>query len=219
MSLLDFARGPALYWSLIIMVAGILLRLAGALLLRRSKPLSKPRSERTVRAGLRTVLTRFWLHEPLGKRVMLQQVTGYVLHIGLFVLILLYVPHIEFIRGLTGLNWYGLPNNLIHIASAVTIVMMIYLLIRRLKNPVLRRISGPDDYISWLVTFLPLLTGVMAYGHIGLGLRYETVLALHILTVCVLFVWIPFGKLMHMFTFIPSRAQQGAKFERRGVTV
>ena len=215
MSLLDFARGPALYWSLIIMVAGIMLRLVGALFLRHSKPLSKPRSERTIRAGLRTMITRNWLPATLGNRVMLQQVTGYVLHIGLFIVILLYVPHIEFIRGLTGLDWPGLPNNIIHIASAVTLAVMLYLLIRRLTNPVLRTISDADDYVSWLVTFLPLLTGILAYGH--LLLRYETMLALHLLSVELLIVWFPFGKLTHALLVFPGRFINGAAFERRGV--
>ena len=215
MTLLDFARGPALYWSLIIMVAGILLRLVGALLLARGKALSKPRSTHTFWGGMRTVVTRSWLPSTLGTRVMVQQITGYVLHIGLFIVILLYIPHIEFIRGLTGLHWPGVPNVVISIAGGVTIAVMIFLLFRRMSNPVLRKISTADDYISWLVTFLPLVTGMMAFAHVGL--RYETMLAVHILTVELLFIWIPFGKLMHMFTFIPSRAQLGAWFERRGV--
>jgi len=215
MSLLDFARGPALQWSLTIMIGGILFRLVGALLLARTRPLSKPRSNAVVWGGLRTVITRNWLPAVLGKKVMLQQITGYLLHIGLFVTILLYTPHIQFIRGLTGLSWPGVPNLVITVASAVTVATMIFLLFRRLSHPVLRRISGPDDYLCWLVTFLPLLTGVLAFSHIGL--RYETMLAVHILTVELLFIYLPFGKLMHMFTFIPTRAQLGAFFERRGV--
>ncbi|MFM1891378.1 MAG: hypothetical protein RLZ44_455, partial [Pseudomonadota bacterium] len=186
MSLLDFARGPALHWSLIIMVAGILLRLIGVLLLRRTKVLSKPRSERTIWGGLRTVLRRSWLPATLGKRVMVQQVTGYVLHIGLFIVILLFVPHIAFIKGLTGLSWPGVPNEVITATGAITIAVMVFLLIRRMTDPVLRTISNPDDYVSWLVTFLPLVTGLMAFAH--LGLRYETMLALHILSVELLFV-------------------------------
>jgi nitrate reductase gamma subunit len=217
MSLLDFARGPGLYWSLLIMVGGILLRLTGALLLHRVRPLSKPRSTHTLWAGVRTVFTRSWLAPAFQQRAMVQLVTGYVMHIGLFVVLLLFIPHIEFIEGLTGLSWPGLPNDLITLAAAITLAVMLFLLIQRLTHPVLRLISTPDDYLSWLVTFLPLVTGVMVYGH--LWFRYETLLALHILSVELLFIWLPFGKLMHLFTFIPSRAQEGVKFERRGVRV
>ena len=79
----------------------------------------------------------------------------------------------------------------------------------------LKTISNADDYISWFVTLLPLVTGVMAFAH--WGPRYETMLAIHLLSVALLMIWIPFGKLMHMLMFIPSRAQLGVKFERRGV--
>ena len=43
MSLLDFARGPGLQWSLVIFVVGVLWRLLGVLLLRTRKDLSEPR--------------------------------------------------------------------------------------------------------------------------------------------------------------------------------
>ncbi|MEN8176610.1 MAG: nitrate reductase [Pseudomonadota bacterium] len=215
MTLLDFARGPALQWALIIMIVGILWRLLGALLLMRTKVLSKPRSNALTVAGLRTVFRRSWLYGGLEKVSRFQLVTGYILHVGLFIVILLFVPHIEFFRGLIGFSWPGLPNDVITISAALTVAVLIALLVRRLTHPVLKVISNADDYISWLVTTLPLVTGIMAFAH--WGLRYETMLALHLLSVALLMIWIPFGKLMHMLLFIPSRAQLGAKFERRGV--
>jgi len=215
MTLLDFARGPALQWALIIMVAGVLWRLLGALFLMRNKVLSKPRSDAFATAALRTVVKRSWIGGELGKVSRYQQATGYVFHIGLFIVILLFVPHIEFIRGITGVSWPGLPNDVVTVSAALTIAVLVALLIRRLTHPVLKAISNVDDYISWLVTTLPLVTGVMAFAH--WGPRYETMLAIHLLSVAVLMIWIPFGKLMHMLLFIPSRAQLGVKFERRGV--
>ena len=43
MTLLDFARGPALQWSLIILVTGIIWRVVGALLISSRKDLSVAR--------------------------------------------------------------------------------------------------------------------------------------------------------------------------------
>ncbi len=215
MTLLDFARGPALQWALIIMIAGILWRLLGVLFLLTKKPLSKSRSASPFMGGVRTVFSRMYVGQELGKASRFQQVTGYVMHIGLFVVILLFVPHIEYIKGITGLSWPGLPNNIVTVSAALTIAVMVALLVRRLTHPVLKTISGIDDYISWFVTMLPLVTGVMAFAH--WGPRYETMLALHLLSVALLMVWVPFGKLMHMVLFVPSRYQLGVKFERRGV--
>ena len=46
---------------------------------------------------------------------------------------------------------------------------------------------------------------------------YPGPLAIHLLSVELLLVWFPFGKLMHAILFIPGRAQLGMLNERRGV--
>ncbi len=43
MSLLEFARGPALEWSVFVFVVGVLWRLLSVLLLRGKRDLSEPR--------------------------------------------------------------------------------------------------------------------------------------------------------------------------------
>jgi nitrate reductase gamma subunit len=64
------------------------------------------------------------------------------------------------------------------------------------------------------VTFLPVLTGIVATTH--LGARYETLLALHILSVALLLIYLPFGKLMHFFLVFVTRSQTGAHLNHRG---
>ena len=59
----------------------------------------------------------------------------------------------------------------------------------------LRLISTGNDYFTWLITTLPVLTGLLAVSH--LGARYETLLAIHLLSIAALLIWFPFGKLMH----------------------
>ena len=46
--------------------------------------------------------------------------------------------------------------------------------------------------------------------------RYETLLGLHILSVCLLLVYIPFGKIMHFFLVFVTRSQTGAHLNHRG---
>lgn len=215
MNLLDFARGPGLQWSLIILVVGLLLRLTGAVLLARDKDFSRPREAGATAGGVRAVFTRFWPHRPFVRNTLFHLVAGYVLHIGLFVVVFLYAPHIAFIESLTGLNWSGLPNNLVLFAGALTAAALVAFLVRRALHPVMRSLSGFDDYLSNLITLAPLVTGMMAYAHFG-G-RYEDLLAIHLLSVELLFVWIPFSKLAHVITFIPARYQLGAWLGRRGV--
>ncbi len=215
MSLLDFARGPALHWSLIIFMAGIFWRLTGALLIPQRIKLSAPRRTDTWLAGLRAIETRSWPLEEFHKIIRFQHYSGYLWHISFFVVLFFFQPHILFFKSLTGLSWPGLPNNIILISGVIAAGTLLVLLARRLAHPVLRKISNADDYISWLVTILPLITGLIAFAHVG-G-RYETMLALHILSVEVLLLWFPFGKLMHAVLVFPSRFQTGASFGRRGI--
>lgn len=217
MTLLDFARGPALEWSLIILVAGTVLRVVGTLLLRHNKDLSKPKVASTTGGAIRTIFNRMWPRPHFTQQISFPLMMAYIMHIGLFVVVFLFAPHITFIKDLTGLSWGNLPSGVIYFAGAATVASMIALLIRRLTNPVLKMISSFGDYSSWLVTFLPVITGLMAVSH--LGARYETILALHLLSVELLFVWFPFSKLVHAIFSIPSRAHLGATFARRGVKI
>lgn len=215
MTLLDFARGPALEWSLYILVGGSLLRLLGMLLLLRHKDLSAPRSGDTLSGGLRTVFTRLWPHREFMSVMRFPVLIAYTLHIGLAIVVFLFVPHILFIESMTGLSWPGLPNDLIMLTAAITIGALVALWVRRFQVPVLKTISGVGDHVALLITLLPLLTGLASYAHIGLD--YPTMLALHLLSVELLFVYFPLGKLFHAVLWVPARFKLGAAFQRRGV--
>ena len=100
-------------------------------------------------------------------------------------------------------------------ATVVTLVVLIALLVYRLTHPVLRFLSGFGDYLVWLLTFLPLLTGYLAFHR--LVNPYPLALGLHILSVEILLILFPFTKLMHTFTAFPARWYSGARAGRRGV--
>lgn len=216
MSLLEFARGPALQWSLYILVIGVAWRLVGVLLLRRKTDLSEPRSTATVTGALRTIWQRMWPRKEFQARTAYSQTIGYVFHFGLALVVFGFIPHILFIKDLTGLSWPGLPSNIVYLIGVVTLAALIMALVRRMTHPVLRLLSNFDDYFSWIVTTAPVLTGLLAVAH--LGARYETLLAIHILSVELLFIWFPFGKLMHAIFVVFSRGSTGAVFARRGAS-
>jgi len=215
MTLLDFARGPALHWSLVIMIVGLSWRVIGVFLGHWRKDLSRPRSEALVQGGLRAIVTRSAPARELEKNIRFQHITGYIWHIGLFITVLFYVPHIAFFKSILGFGWPGLPSHLVVFATAVTLAILVMLMIRRFAHPVMRMITRPDDYISLIIIITALVTGLMAYAHIGL--RYETMLALHLLAVEAMFIWIPFSKLAHMVFWPLSRYRIGTYFERKGV--
>jgi nitrate reductase gamma subunit len=150
---------------------------------------------------------------------------GYVFHLGLALVFFGYAPHIAFVRRLTGLSWPALPDTVMYLAAAATMVSLLMALMIRLTSPVHRLISKADDTITWMVTFLPLFTGmaVMAEPSTAVlargGVIYGGPLAVHLLSLELLLVWFPFGKLMHAFLFVFSRGATGVRFNHRGVSV
>jgi len=216
MELLEFARGPALTFALTVFIAGVAFRIAALLLMWRSRDSSmgSAREKPALLAALQEIGRRMWPLSPYRQRTLFNLINGYVFHIGLFVIVFLLLPHILFIRDLTGFYWGHLPNNVIYAISIVTLISLIAALVMRLGNPAQRIISTFDDYFSWFVTFLPVLSGIVATTH--LGARYETLLALHILSVALLLVYLPFGKLMHFFLVWITRSQTGIHLNHRG---
>ena len=183
--------------------------------LKARKDLSKARRRSGFGDGMRTILTRSTPAESFEKKIRFQHIGGYAWHLALFVAVLFFAPHILFFESLLGLSWPHLPNTIILFSAAIATAVLIALLIRRATHPVQRLISNADDYISIFAVLLPLVTGIMAYAHVGA--RYETLLAYHLLSVEFMLIWFPFGKLMHTMMTFPSRYQAGTSFGHRGV--
>jgi nitrate reductase gamma subunit len=216
MELLEFARGPALQAAIAIFVFGTLFRIFSLFLLFRTRDASEgsPRERPAAVAAAREIAWRFWPRSAYRNRTLFALLNGYVMHVGLALVVFFLLPHILFFESLFGLSWPSLPNNVIFGIAVITIASMVAALVIRLLSPVQRIISTFDDYFSWFVTFLPLATGLAAAAH--LGARYETLLAIHLLSVALLLIWLPFGKLAHFFLVFVSRSQTGAHLNHRG---
>ncbi len=229
MTLLEFARGPALQWSITIFIVGVLWRLLGILLLRTKKDLSEPRNPAAWK-GLRLIALRSWPRREFLGGTAFGEVMGYAFHIGFLLTLFFYAPHVLFfadvargligtdLQGLTGFAWPTLPNGIVTLLAAISIAALVAVLIHRIVNPVKRLISNFDDYFSWFVTVTPLVTGLAAFAHFA-GWPYERLLAVHLLSVELLLVWFPFGKLMHAFTIFAARGATGLIFERKGASL
>jgi nitrate reductase gamma subunit len=216
MELLEFARGPALQFAITIFVAGVVFRVVSLFMMWRTRDSSEgsSRERPVVVAAIREIIRRLWPQAAYKQRTMFALINGYVLHVGLALCVFFLMPHILFIKDLFGISWGALPNNVIYAVGVLTVGSMIAALVMRFANPAQRIISTFDDWFSWLVTFLPLITGLIASSH--LGARYETLLALHMLSVALLLIWLPFGKLMHFFLVFVTRSQTGAHLSHRG---
>jgi nitrate reductase gamma subunit len=213
---LTWVRGTGLNIAIGIFALGTLLRLLEIYTLGRKPDLATPR-HRAGASGLHTVFRRSLPPPGMFKKSPASYVAGYVFHIGLFIVVFLSAQHIKLIQSLTGVSWPNLPSQFIDATTVVTLAAMVLVLVERINKPVKRFLSTYGDYAAWMLTFLPVLTGYLATHH--LLLPYTAMLALHILSVELLLVFLPFTKLMHVFTLWGSRWYNGDVNAKKGVAV
>jgi nitrate reductase gamma subunit len=212
--LLLWIRGPALQIATVIFVLGAVVRIAEILLLGRKKNLAEARGS-AVAGGLRTIFSRSIPDRGTLQRSTFNVVAGYVFHIGFFIVLFFFAPHILLFRDVFGISWPSMPTPVVDATAIVTIIALLAVLAHRLRHPVMRFLSRFQDYLVWLVTILPLVTGYLAFHRIGLA--PSTLIALHILSVELLMVIFPFTKLMHAFTIFMARYYNGAIAGYKGV--
>ncbi len=180
---LGFARGPGLHWALAIMVFGICWRIVVFALARPERDLYWARKQ-------------FWLGRGHW------QIESYVMHAGLLIVLFGFAPHIQLVRDLTGIGWPGLPIGLVWFAGSVTAIAMVAVLLHRPPGEGPRTVRERlDEYFSWLVVLTPLVTGLLAFPHLGgasLTPPYAALLTAHLLSAELLMIWLPFGRLAHL---------------------
>lgn len=186
MALLDLVRGPAMHWAMVVMVAGFFWRAA----------------DFAIRRGEGGV---YWARKAFHVPTRRWQIDSYAMHAGLLIVLFGFSPHILFIHEFSGVGWPALPTALVLFAAAVAIAAMAAVLVNRVIDPAPSAFSAFDDYFSWSVVFVAMVTGLLAYPHLGgtpLVRPYAMLLTAHLLAVELLMVWLPFGKLIHV-AFMP----------------
>ena len=211
---LNWVRGPGFQIATIIFVAGVMIRILEILLLGRKANLAEAKGSE-MSSGFRTIASRSLPHADSFKRSPFTIVAGYIFHIGLFVTIFLYAPHILLIKDVIGISWPALPTPIVDAFAVISIITLLAILVHRFNNKVLHYLTNFEDLLTWFVTIAPLVTGYIAFHRIGL--TAPTLLGIHILSVELLMVVFPFTKLMHAFTLFMARWYNGAISGYRGV--
>ena len=90
---LAWVRGTGFQIASMIFVFGIIVRFFEILMLGRKKNLAEPKGSE-MGGGFNTIMSRFVPDKGVFKRSTFTIVSGYIFHIGLFVTIFLFAPHI-----------------------------------------------------------------------------------------------------------------------------
>jgi nitrate reductase gamma subunit len=222
MDLLGFVRGPALAFALSVFFLGAAWRLLALLRFRAARDQSRPRAGAS--DVVKSTLAHLWPRTAFRRATPALSVNALAWHLALALVFLGFVPHIAFVKRLTGVSWPAPPGWIFGVAVAVCLFGLLFALMMRLASPVTRLLSGFDDYASWVLTTLPFLTG-MAAIYLPLDSAYPwqpdrpAALAIHLLSVELLLVWLPFGKLAHAFLAFFSRGATASAFARKGAAL
>ena len=217
---LRFFRGPFFTASLLFFIGGMAYRLVHTVLMGFSRDRVESRGSKltgvvkTYLKGLLVLPFIPWVRRTFGKNA-LTYVAGGLFHLALFAVIFFGTPHMLVWKSLLGFGWPTLPLPVTDWLAAVGIISLIVLLLNRLTHPVLKLITRSPDWVNWTLVFLPFATGYMMAHH--MFLRYEVLFSLHMMTVDVLLIWIPLGRIAHLMFYFFSRTFQGAQAGKRAV--
>lgn len=208
----NFIDGMFWYFSLTVFLIGVVWKLLSIIFGKRKADLSIPRDSAS-KGAMWTLFSRFIPDRGMFLKIKLQVVAGYSFHLGLLALLFFAAPHIRFLdENFLGYSWPALPRWGFIIAAEFAFLGLILLWLHRLFSPVSKLISTADDYIGTVLTFIVMLTGCLALLE-----SFDELRLLHRFFVELFLIYFPFSRLMHAFTFIPSRAFTGAWFGRRGI--
>jgi nitrate reductase gamma subunit len=220
MKALQFTRGPLFQAAFWFFVIGMLLRLVQALRSGWKHRVAADKTGRAAGAGksfLTGLLVLPFIPGLKGafQRKPVMYLAGGLFHLGLLTVILFSRTHMSAWKSQIGFGWPVLPGVAVSWLAAIGIVAMLALLINRLVDPVLRLISGPAEWLNWLMVFLPMLTGFVLARK--LWLPYEVSFSIHMLLVDILLIWIPLSRISHFVFYFFSRTIHGVEFNSRRV--
>jgi nitrate reductase gamma subunit len=212
--LLTWLRGPGLQIASAMFVLGLTFRIIQNFAMGRVVDLAEPRGK-TFGPGVAVIWRRSFFHAGMSYRGYFTLIAGYTFHIGFLVTLFFLSQHIVMFRSILGFGWPALPPAIIDIFTLLGVAALVAILIHRFVDPVVRQLSDYQDYLVWLLTILPLITGFLMMHPIGMV--YKTAFTLHLLSVQLLLVAIPFTKLSHMLSIFVSRWYNGALAGFKGI--
>jgi nitrate reductase gamma subunit len=210
-SIYAFLTGPALWFTFIFVIGGLLIRIAFLFRLSRRKD-RVIYNHINMDWGLRSII--HWII-PFASVSMRQQpifsLVAFIFHLTLIAVPLFLSAHILLWEEAFGVTLWSIPDGVSDALTLIFIAAALFLIVRRRIRPEVRILTGAWDYALLLIAMLPFISGFMAYHQWG---PYEAMLILHILFGQILLILIPITKLAHMILFFFTRAFIG--FEMGG---
>jgi len=196
-ALLDFAQGPLFRLTFVIMVAGLtriiilsIWNAVDAYLNAGDKQLAWGKAVKTTISWLVPV-NHVFRARPL------YSVISILFHIGLIIVPILLLAHVQLWKASTGVYWVTLPKAWADFLTLTTVGAGLTLFLGRVSSRNARFLSRAQDYIWPLILIVPFATGYICSNTAVQPMTYYILMLIHVLSAELILVLIPFTKIAH----------------------
>ncbi len=208
-TLYNLVRGPLVWIAFIVFIGGSIYKIRKLVLLAKGEKVVLPFIN--LKATLLSLL--HWLIPFASRNWRIRwpiTILTFLFHICLVFTPILLLSHNILVYESWGITWWTLPEGLADIMTLVVVITCIIFLLRRFFAPEVKFVTFDSDYLILAISFLPFLTGFLAYHQ--LLLQYKDMVILHMLFGEIMLIAIPFTRLGHMFYFFLTRSFMGSQF-------
>ena len=204
-SLLEFAKGPLFVMTFLFMILGLIRRvfLQSMMIYEAMKRLSY--IDFSFWKNAKSIVE--WM-VPVGhiyKSRPVLNVISFIFHVGLLVVPIFFINHIDLWKRGVGISWPGFSLLVADILTIVTIATALILFMYRTLNRSVRAMSTPIDYFLLILMVIPFVSGFMACHPTLNPIPYTVMLLIHILSSELILILIPYTKLVHCVLFVFDR--------------
>ncbi len=207
----EFIRGPLAWTSFSIFLFGTLFQVSRFFILSekkerisiKSRPVHhKKKEDRFSKERIANIISRLRV-SILGTHPIMVFVS-LLFHVSIFFLPLFLLEHNTLLDVLWGVSFcpHVLSHDTADVITRIIFFCILFFLFRRIFLKRVRAITTFSDFYFLLLTAAPFITGYLAVHNIY---DYDTLIVLHILSVELILVSIPFTKLVHMIFFFLNR--------------
>jgi nitrate reductase gamma subunit len=133
----------------------------------------------------------------IGHHRPIYSIFSVLFHIGLLLVPVFLLAHIQLWKSGIGISWPALPYNWAYWLTISTIVFAVALLIGRTFNKTSSFLSRKQDYLWPLLLLIPFVTGFFC-SHLNVSpSNYRFFMLMHVLSGNLIFILIPFTKIAH----------------------
>jgi nitrate reductase gamma subunit len=209
LTLYNLVRGPLVWIAFLAFIGGSIYRVYGLIDLAKKEkvvfPFLNPKAAfQSLLHWVVPFASRNW-----RKRWAITTIT-FLFHFGIVVLPFFVLGHIVLINESWGISWWTFSGGFADFMTIVVMLSCVFFFLRRFFAQEVKFVSLTDDFLMLGITFMPFLTGFLAYHQ--LLLPHKIILMLHILFGELMLIAIPFTRLGHMFYFFLTRTWMGSQF-------